>query len=67
MRGRTSCVAGAPNDVSYKNNTDIPSISIHYFLVVIEEILLFIVIGLMLRTCFEDDCYEHIPSKTRGR
>ena len=23
-------VAGAPNDVSYKNNSHIPSISIHY-------------------------------------
>ena len=30
-KGRTYCVAGAPNDVSYKNNTHIPSISIHYF------------------------------------
>ena len=27
---------------------------------VIEEILLFSVIGLMLPTGFEDDCYEHI-------
>ena len=30
-KGRTYCVAGAPNDVSYKNNTHIPSISIHFF------------------------------------
>ena len=30
-KGRTYCVAGAPNDVSYKNNTHIPSISIHHF------------------------------------
>ena len=69
-KGRTYCVAGAPNDASYKNNTHIPSISIHYFLkdvavwpkwirliVVIEEILLFKVIGLMLRTGFEDGSY----------
>ena len=25
-------MARAPNDVSYKNNTHIPAISIHYFL-----------------------------------
>ena len=31
-KGRTYCVAGAPIDVSYENNTHIPSISIHYFL-----------------------------------
>ena len=31
-KGRTYCVVGAPNDVSYKNNTHIPGISIHYFL-----------------------------------
>ena len=30
-KGRTYCVTGEPNDVSYKNNTDIPDISIHYF------------------------------------
>ena len=29
---RTYCVAGAPNDVSYKKNTHIPSIFIYYFL-----------------------------------
>ena len=52
--GRTYCVAGAPYDVSYKNNTHITGISIHYFpkdvavwpngrvsIVDIEEILLF--------------------------
>ena len=26
----TYCVAGAPNDVSYKNNIHMPGISIHY-------------------------------------
>ena len=31
-KGRTYCVARAPNDVSYKINTHIPDISIHYFL-----------------------------------
>ena len=29
-KGRTCYVAGASNDVSYKNNTHIPGISIHY-------------------------------------
>ena len=29
-RGRTYCVAGAPNDVRYKNNTLIPGISMRY-------------------------------------
>ena len=31
MKGRTYCMARAPNDVSYKNNTHIPGIFIHYF------------------------------------
>ena len=31
-KGRTYCVARAPNDISYKINTHIPDISIHYFL-----------------------------------
>ena len=31
MKGRTYCVARAPNDVSYKNNTHIPGIFIDYF------------------------------------
>lgn len=30
-RRRTYCVAGAPNDVRYKNNTPIPGISMRYF------------------------------------
>ena len=30
-RGRTYCVAGAPTDVRYSNNTRILGISIHYF------------------------------------
>ena len=28
-KGRTHCMAGALKDVSYKNNTHIPGISIH--------------------------------------
>ena len=28
-KGRAHCVAGAPNNVGYKNNTPIPGISIH--------------------------------------
>ena len=31
-RTLTCCVAGAPNDISYKSNTLIPGISIHHFL-----------------------------------
>ena len=52
--------------VGYKNNIHIPSISTaegqsgSVSMVVIEEILLFSVISLMLRTGFEDDCYEHV-------
>ena len=30
-RGQTYCVAGALNDVSYKNDTHTPNISIQYF------------------------------------
>ena len=30
-KGRTCCVAEAPNDVSYKSNTHKPGISIPYF------------------------------------
>ena len=30
-RGRTYCVAGAPNDVMHNYNTHTPGISIHYF------------------------------------
>ena len=69
----------APYDVSYKNNTHIPGISIYYCpkdvavwpngrvsIVGIEEILLFNVVGLMLCTGFEDGCYEHIPLDNSG-
>ena len=72
-------MAGTPNDVSYKNNTHIPGISILYFpkdvvawpngcvsIVNIEEILLFDVVGLTLRTGFEDGCYQHIPQDKSG-
>ena len=60
-------MAGAPNDISYKSNTHILDISIHFFpknvlygqngrvsIVDIEEILLLNVVGLMLRIGFED-------------
>ena len=76
---RAYCVAGATNDVSYKNNTHVPGISILYFqkdvavwpngrvsIVDIEEILLFNVVGLMLRTDSEGGCYEHIPLDKLG-
>ena len=76
---RAYCVAGATNDVSYKNNTHVPGISILYFqkdvavwpngrvsIVDIEEILLFNVVGLMLRTGSEGGCYEHIPLDKLG-
>ena len=72
-------MAGAPNDVSYKNNTHVPGISIHCFqkdvavwpngrvsIVDIEEILLFNVVGLMLRIGSEGGCYEHIPLDKLG-
>ena len=70
---------GGPNDVNLKNSTHIPGISIHYIpkdvptrpngrvpIVEIEEILLFAVVGLMLRTDSEDACYEHIPLVKSG-
>ena len=70
-------MAEAPNDVSYKNNTHITGIPIHYFpkdvavwlkwtRLDIEEILLFNVVGLMLCTGFEDACYKHIPLVNSG-
>ena len=70
---------GGPNDVNLKNSTHIPGISIHYIpkdvptrpngrvpIVEIEEILLFTVVSLMLRTDSEDACYEHIPLVKSG-
>ena len=72
-------MAGAPNDVSYKNNTHIPYISIHSFskdislwsngrvsIVDIEKILLFNVVGLILRTGSKGGRYEHIPLDKYG-
>ena len=35
-------------------------------IVVMEEILLFKVVGLMLHLVFEDSCYEHIPLVKSG-
>ena len=73
------CATGAPNNVSYKNDTHMPPVSIHYFtkdvavwlyervsIVDIEEILLFNVVGLMLCTGFKDACYEYIPLVKSG-
>ena len=77
--GRKYSVAGAPNDVSYKNNTHIPYISIHSFskdislwsngrvsIVDIEKILPFNVVGLILRTGSKSGRYEHIPLDKYG-
>ena len=76
---RTYCVAGAPNDISYTNNTHIPSISVHYFpkdIAVWPKWMCFDRCHrgdftlhcqcLMLRTGFEDGCYEHIPQVKSG-
>ena len=38
----------------------------HVSIVVMEEILLFKVVGLMLHLVFEDGCYEHIPLVKSG-
>ena len=73
-REGTCRVTGAPNGVSYKNNTHTLGTSIHYFPKDVpvwpkwtrfdrchREILLFKIVGLLLRLGFEDACYEHIP------
>ncbi|RMX39051.1 hypothetical protein pdam_00017603, partial [Pocillopora damicornis] len=60
---RTYCLAGAPTDVSYKNNTHIPLYGQkgRVSIVDIEDILLFNVVGLIMpRSGFEDTSYEHI-------
>ena len=72
-------MAGAPDDVSFMSNTHTPSISLHYFpkdvavwpngrvsIVDTEEIVLFSVVGIMLRTRFKDACYEHISLVKSG-
>ena len=65
-------MAGAPNDVSYRNNTHTLGYSIHYFpkdvaygqngrisIVDIGDILLFKVrVGLILHLGFENGCYK---------
>ena len=82
MKGRTYCVARAPNDVSYKNNTHIPGIFIHYFPKDVAvwpkwtrstidrrhrgDFLLFNIVCLMLRTGLKDPCYEHISLVKSG-
>ena len=58
------CAAGAPNDVSYNNNTHTVGISIQYFpkdVAVRPKWTRFDLrspIGLILRTGFEDGCYD---------
>ena len=67
-KGRTYCVAGAPNDVSYTRIIHIQRVFLYttfqrmklygqnrrISIVEIEAILLFNVVGLMLRPTFED-------------
>ena len=73
-RRRTDCVAGALNDVSYKNDKHIPGISIQYFP---KDVALwpkwtrfdrrhggdFILQSRrpLLHLVFEDGCYKHAP------
>ena len=67
-KGRTYCVAGEPNDVSYKNNTHIPGSSIHYFSKNVAvwpkwtrcDRRAFALQCRRLHTGFEGACYEHI-------
>ena len=67
-KGRTYCVAGEPNDVSYKNNTHIPGSSIHYFSKNVAvwpkwtrcDRRAFALQCRRLHTGFEGTCYEHI-------
>ena len=60
-KGRTYSMAGAPNDVDFKNNSYIPGISISSFLKDVGN-----VVSLTLRTVFENGCYEHIPLVKSG-
>ena len=62
-KGWMYCVTGEPNDVSYKNNTLIPGISVHYFpkdVAICPKWTRFDIVGSILRTGFEDVCYQHI-------
>ena len=75
--GRAYCVAGASNDVSYKNNTFTPVISIYHFP---KDVGVwpkwtrfdrrlqgdFTLQCRLLRTGFEDGCYEHITLNKSG-
>ena len=67
-------MAGAPTDISHKNNTHKPGISIHYFPKDVavwpkwtrfdrrhREYYFLRCHWPLLRTGFEDACYEHIP------
>ena len=79
-KGRTYCVAGAPNDVSYTRIINIHRVFLYttfqrmklygqnrcISIVEIKAILLFNVVGLMLRPTFEDGWYEHIPLVKSG-
>ena len=57
-RGRTHCVAEALNDVSYKNNTHRPGISIYFFL---KDEAVWPKYTRLCPVRFEDSCYERIP------
>ena len=72
-------MAGAPDDVGYKNNTHIPGISEHYFPKDVAEWPKWTRLDrryrgnftlqyrlIMLRTGFEDACYEHVPLVKSG-
>ena len=81
-KGQTYCVAGAPNDVSFENNTHITGISIHSFPKDVTVSLWphwtrfirrhrgdFILRCRpnMLCNGLEDSCYEHIPQVKSGK
>ena len=63
-KGRTYSMAGAPNDVGFKNNSYIPGISISSFLKDVGVSCN--VVSFTLRTVFENGCYEHIPLVKSG-
>ena len=73
-KGRTYCVAGEPNDISYKNNTHIPGSSIHYFSKNVAvwpkwtrcDRRAFALQCRRLHTGFEGACYEHISLVKSG-
>ena len=73
-KGGTYCVAGAPNDVSCKNNTHTPGVSMHNFPrddVLRQKWTRFVrrhhkdftpsKSSALCSVHFEDSCYEHLP------